>query len=99
MRSLSADRVVLTVSRHDARTQRAEGQFVELTEAGGVRLRPWSLRYAPPAELDAMAAEAGLDAGRSAGRPGIETPFTPDSTHHVSLYRRLGRVPPRMGPQ
>ena len=28
--------------------QSAEGQFVELTEAGGVRLRPWSIRYATP---------------------------------------------------
>ena len=98
VRSLSADRVVLTVSRHDAQTQRAEGQFVELTEAGGVRLRPWSLRYAPPAELDAMAAEAGLTLEQR-WSSWDETPFTPDSTQHVSLYRHLGRVPPRMGPQ
>ena len=33
----------------------AEGQFVELTEAGGVRLRPWSIRYATPAQLDGYA--------------------------------------------
>jgi SAM-dependent methyltransferase len=98
VRSMSADRVVLTVSRHDASTQRAEGQFVELTEAGGVRLRPWSLRYAPPAELDAMADEAGLalDQRWSAWD---ETPFTSDSSHHVSLYRQLGPGAPRMGPQ
>ena len=34
-------------------TSAAEGQFVELTEAGGVRLRPWSIRWADPDELDA----------------------------------------------
>ena len=89
VRSLSADRVVLTVSRHDADAQRAEGQFVELTEAGGVRLRPWSLRYAPPAELDAMAAEAGLTLEQR-WSAWDETPFTSESSHHVSLYRQRG---------
>ncbi|HET9601927.1 MAG TPA: class I SAM-dependent methyltransferase [Acidimicrobiales bacterium] len=92
VRSLSADRVVLTVSRHDAAAQRAQGQFVELTESGGVRLRPWSLRYAPPAELDAMADHAGLAlAHRWAAWD--ETPFTPDSPHHVSVYRHPPRAP------
>ena len=92
VRSLTAHRVVLTVSRHDAVTQRAEGQFVELTEEGGVRLRPWSLRYAPPEELDAMAAAAGLVlAERWSAWDG--TPFTAASTHHVSRYRRVGSGP------
>ena len=89
LRSLSRDRVVLTVSRHDAGLQRAEGQFVELTEAGGVRLRPWSLRYAGPAELDRMAAAAGLElASRWSSWTG--TAFDAGSTNHVSLYRRAG---------
>jgi SAM-dependent methyltransferase len=89
LRSLSRDRVVLTVSRHDAALQRAEGQFVELTEAGGVRLRPWSLRYAGPAELDRMAAAAGLDlASRWSSWTG--TAFDAESSNHVSLYRRAG---------
>jgi SAM-dependent methyltransferase len=89
VRSLSTDRVVLTVSRHDAGLQRAEGQFVELTEAGGVRLRPWSLRYAGPDELDAMAAAAGLElVSRWSSWDGAR--FDADSTNHVSLYRRTG---------
>ena len=92
VRSLTAHRVVLTVSRHDAVAQRAEGQFVELTEEGGVRLRPWSLRYAPPEELDAMAAAAGLGlAERWSAWDG--TPFTGSSAHHVSRYRRVGSPP------
>jgi SAM-dependent methyltransferase len=103
VRSLSAHRVVLTVSRHDAAAQRSEGQFVELTEEGGVRLRPWSLRYAPPDELDAMAAAVGLVlAERWASWDGA--PFTDDSTHHVSRYvsrptAGSSRPPPRMGGQ
>jgi SAM-dependent methyltransferase len=60
VRSMTADRVVLSVSIHRPAEQLAEGQFIELTEAGTVRLRPWSIRYAPPDELDAMAAAAGL---------------------------------------
>jgi SAM-dependent methyltransferase len=89
VRSLSRDRVVLTVSRHDAELQRAEGQFVELSEAGGVRLRPWSLRYAGPAELDRMARAAGLElVSRWSSWAGAA--FDADSSNHVSLYRRVG---------
>ena len=87
LRTLTADRVVLSVSRHDAREQRADGQFIELTEAGGVRLRPWSIRYAPPSELDAMAAAAGLvveTRWEAFGGPAWRT----DSPRHVSVYRR-----------
>ncbi len=86
IRSMAADRVVLSVSRHDAARQRAEGQFVELTEAGGVRLRPWTIRYSTPAELDDMAAAAGfvLEA-RTADMAGAR--FDETSERHVSVYR------------
>lgn len=86
LRSMTADRVVLSASIHDPVTQRAEGQLIELTEAGGVRLHPWSIRYTAPAELDEMAAGAGLAlVERSAGWHG--EPFGEDSGHHVSFYR------------
>ena len=88
IRTLEADRVVLSISRHDPDLQLAEGQFVELTEQGGVQLRPWAIRYAAPAELDEMAAAAGMilehrweDFGRAS--------FRPDSARHVSVYRRV----------
>lgn len=87
IRTLAADRVVLSVSRHDATAQRAEGQFVELTETGGVRLRPWSIRYASPSELDDMAAAAGFAVEHrweSFGR----TEWAPDRPRHVTVYRR-----------
>jgi SAM-dependent methyltransferase len=87
VRTLTADRVVLSISRHDARSQRADGQFVELTEAGGVRLRPWSVRYSPPDELDRMASRAGLTVEHRWERFG-RTSFDADSPRHVTVYRR-----------
>ena len=87
VRSMAVDHVVLSVSsnRHD--DQRAEGQFIHLSESEGVRLRPWSIRWATPEQLDAMATAAGLRlADRWADMAGA--PFTDDSTQHVSVYRR-----------
>ncbi len=84
--TLETDRVVLSISRHDAEHQSAEGQFVEFTEAGGVRLRPWAIRYATPRQLDEMAGAAGMaleHRWESFGR----TPFDDDSARHVSIYR------------
>lgn len=86
VRSLTADRVVLSVSTARPGDQVAEGQFVEFTEAGGVRLRPWSIRWATVGQLDGMAAAAGFHvAERWAGFD--RSPFTPDSTRHVTVYR------------
>lgn len=86
VKSVAADRVVLSVSTADPDRQLAEGQYVDITETGGVRLRPWSIRWATPAQLDEMAAEAGL---RLTDRwSGFDrTPFGPDSARHVSVYR------------
>lgn len=85
-RHLTADEVVLSVSRHDVAEQTIAGQHVTITEAG-IRLRPWHLRYARPAELDAMAEAAGLSlAWRHADWGG--TPFGTGSAVHVSAYGR-----------
>jgi SAM-dependent methyltransferase len=88
VRSLTKDRVVLSVSRSRPDEQRAEGHFIDLSETSGVRLRPWSIRYAAPAELDEMAAAAGLglDARWADWR---QTPFSAESPHHVAVYRRV----------
>lgn len=86
VRELTTDRVVLSVAQYDAAAQDAHGQFVELTEAGGVRLRPWAIHWSTPAQLDAMAAGAGFTLeSRSGGWSG--EPFTPDCDEHVSIYR------------
>ena len=86
LRSLAAERVVLSVHRADLDRQIAEGSFVELSETGGVRLRPWSIRYTTPDQLDAMARSAGFRCeSRHAGWDGAA--FTESSAHHVSTYR------------
>ena len=87
VRDLSVDRVVLEVSRSDPVAQTAEGHYVELTDVGGVRLRPWRIRWATPDQLDGYATAAGLHLeSRWAGWD--RTPFTADSTQHVSVWRR-----------
>jgi SAM-dependent methyltransferase len=85
LRSISVDRVVLSVSRQDPAEQRADGQYVELTEAGGVRLRPWAIRWAAPDELDRMAAHAGLRLDSRWSDMG-GAPFDAGSPQHVSVY-------------
>ncbi len=83
-RHIGLDEVVLTVSRLDPATHTVTGQHVQITEAG-VRLRPWVLRYLAPDELDALAAEAGLElVERHGGWRG--EPFTGASETHVSTY-------------
>jgi len=86
VRSVAADRVVLSVNTSDPARQVAEGQYVDITEAGGVRLRPWSIRWASPGQLDEMAARAGLHlADRWAGFD--RAPYSDDSERHVSIFR------------
>jgi SAM-dependent methyltransferase len=87
VRSLTVDRVVLSVSRQDPGQQTAEGQFVEFTEAGGVRLRPWSIRYSTPAELDRMADAAGFDVEHR-WASFDRTAFHDDDQRHVTVFRR-----------
>ena len=91
---VEADRVVLQVTMRDRERQTVAGQHVTITEAG-IRLRPWLVRYATPDQLDAMAADAGLELERRAGGWHDE-PFDDDTDRHVSLYRKRYRrsVPP-----
>ncbi len=85
---IETGRVVLQVTRRHPGSQTVEGSTISITEAG-IRLRPWHIRYARPAELDAMAGAAGLVlASRHAGWRG--EPFHDDSSTHVSIYRSAG---------
>ena len=91
VRSIAADRVVLSVSTANAADQLAEGQFIDITEAGGVRLRPWSIRWATTAQLDEMAAAAGMtlnDRWEAFDR----TPFTNESERQVSVFCKGNRA-------
>jgi hypothetical protein len=85
IRSMTVDEVVLSISDHDPDSQRASGHLVQFTDGATVRLRPWAVRYAPPAELDGFAAAAGLhlvDRWEDVTR----RPFTVDSPQHVSVF-------------
>jgi SAM-dependent methyltransferase len=89
VRSMTASEVVLSVSTHDPTRQRADGHFVHLADGAPVRLRPWSIRYAPPAELDAMAVAAGLIL-RERWEGFHRGPFGAESPRHVSVYAQAG---------
>jgi SAM-dependent methyltransferase len=89
VRSLDVERVVLSASVHHAADQRADGHFVELTEVGGVRLRPWSIRWAEPEQLDAMAMSSGFTLSER-WADYARSRFETTSERHVSVYRRSG---------
>lgn len=85
VRSVSADGVVLTATEHEPEAQLITGQHVQITE-GGIRLRPWSVRYLTPEQLDRLAADAGLvRAERWGGWDGRV--FDDACDTHVSVYR------------
>lgn len=84
-REITADKVVLSISRSEPATQEVQGQYVDITEAG-IALRPWHIRWSTPEQIDRMAAEAGLglsDRWASWDRD----PYGPDSPAHISVYR------------
>jgi SAM-dependent methyltransferase len=87
VRSLAVDRVVLSADVHDPSTQTVEGQFVEISEDSGIRLRPWRIRYCTVAEIDAMAHDVGLTLDQR-WEDMHRSPFMPDSASHVSVYVR-----------
>ena len=78
--------VLLSVFRHDLPAGVVLGSVVSLSNSGGVRLRPWAVRPRTPADLDAMAAHAGLAfESRAAGWRGEA--FDETSDRHVTWYR------------
>ncbi len=84
VRHVGVDSAVVSVSRHDAPTQRVDSLLVRLAD-GGVRTWPVHIRYSYPGELDQMADRAGLRLEeRWAGWE--REPFTDDSVKHVSVY-------------
>ncbi|RLE26761.1 MAG: SAM-dependent methyltransferase [Actinobacteria bacterium] len=86
VRSMTVDQVVLSVSEQQPGEQRASGQFIQFSEAGGVRLRPWSIRWASPEQLDAMAATAGFTVETRTGDM-MGSDFNDASAQHVTIYR------------
>ncbi|MFM9083750.1 MAG: hypothetical protein ACKOQ7_07725, partial [Actinomycetota bacterium] len=58
------------------------GHFVEFTESGGVRLRPWAVWYVSPERLDEIAATQGVALVARNGGHGDS------ASRHVSTYSR-----------
>lgn len=83
--SADSDHVVLILTQRDPVAQVVVGRHVEIGE-GGLRFRPWRIRYLTPAQLDALAETAGLVlAQRCSGWDGA--PFSEGDAVHVSVYR------------
>lgn len=85
IRSMSATDVVLSISRHDADAQQITGQFVQFTEGQSLRLRPWSIRYFSPPQLDDYTERSGLHLQRRLA-DGHGTPFDVNAERHISVY-------------
>jgi hypothetical protein len=68
------------------------GQYVDITEAG-IALRPWHIRWATPAQLDEIAAAAGLSSS-TGGRTGRRRPSTRRRRGpHLALSSGSGGAP------
>jgi SAM-dependent methyltransferase len=85
IRDRSTDPLVVTATQLDRASQRVTGQHVEIG-GDGVTLRPWVLRWLTPAQLDELAAGAGLALAERWGSWSGD-PFTEGSGSHISLYR------------
>ena len=83
-RSITVDKAVLTATVRDADRQEITGQHIEFSN-DGVRMRPWKIRYATPAQLDDMATAAGFRLG-SRVADWQSTPHTTDASNAVSVY-------------
>ena len=86
VREVTEEAVTVRLHRYDRAAQTFVRQTVTFTD-GGVRLKPFGMRYQWPGQIDAMAAAAGLELeARYAAWQ--RDPFGPDSTDHVSVYRK-----------
>lgn len=86
VRHVDESSVVLSVFRTDGEV--VTGSLVSI-DAGGVRLRPWSIRTVGPETLDAMAATAGLVLERRTA-DWHDAPYGEESVRYVAIYRRPG---------
>lgn len=85
LRSVDADRMIVTATQLDTEAQTLTGQHVEISD-DGISLRPWRLRWLTVTQLDGLAATAGLTLTERYGS-WTEAPFVGGSGTHVSVYR------------
>lgn len=90
---MEAGGIRLDVARHDPVEQRIEAAHVVLHERE-TKCYPVQIRYAWPAELDAMAVASGLRL-KARYENYEKKPFGADSTAHVSVYMTDACEPPK----
>ena len=83
-RSITVDTAVLTATVRDSERQEITGQHIEISE-GGIRMRPWKIRYSTPDQLDALARENGLLLGNRVA-DWDQTPHTDEDPNAISVY-------------
>ena len=86
VRSVTEDSVELRLHSYDYRAQTFIRQTIVITD-GSVQLKPFSLHYRWPEQIDALAAQAGLQLENRYANWQRE-PFGPASTDHISVYRK-----------
>ena len=84
-RTMSNGDDVESHSTHFPSEQRITGKFVHDAFSASPTIRPWSVRYFTPNQLDAFAEEAGMTCIHRYA-DGNHTAFTSDSSRHVSRY-------------
>ena len=84
-RTMANGDVVLSVSLHDPQSRTVTGYFSHIVDGQNDTLRRWSVHYLHPDDLDLLAHGGGLDR-ESRWADGTGTPFTIDSSRHVSTY-------------
>ena len=82
------DTVVLSITAHDVASQTAQGQYISFSEKGGVRMRPWAIRYATVEQIDSMAEASGFHLEQR-WEDAERTQFNADSPRHLSVYRTI----------
>ncbi|MBQ1025645.1 class I SAM-dependent methyltransferase [Micromonospora sp. C95] len=85
MREVTEDSATIRLHRYDREAQTFLRQTITFN-AAGVHLHPFAMRYLWPEQIDELAERAGL---RLAERYADwdRSPFGPDSTAHISVYR------------
>lgn len=92
IRHMDADEVVLSISQHHAHDQRITGRFIQISRTAGVHIRPYSVRYFSPEQLDSIAQRAHLQLVQRT-EDGDGTLFTHDSPRHISKYAQSPESP------
>lgn len=86
VRTVTESSVELRAIRYNRQAQTFLQQTLTITD-GSIRLKPFSLHYRWPDQIDALATQAGLQL-ESRYANWHREPFGPDSTDHMSIYRK-----------